>query len=63
MFKKFSFEQELGGRTPMKSSVQRNLKTKLTEWYPGITEEIDEMIPKKATLTIVKTYFHPIRHT
>ena len=52
---RFSFAEDLGGMTPIKSSVQRSLRSKLVEWYPGIESELEEIIPKKANLMQVKT--------
>lgn len=45
--------------------MQRNLRQKLLETYPGFAPYIDEVIPKKAQLDAVKLYsssasfFHP----
>jgi hypothetical protein len=43
-----------GSRSKVKSSVQRGLRAKLVETYPGFEPYIDEIIPKKAQLEAVK---------
>jgi Pre-PUA-like domain len=43
-----------GSRSKVKSSVQRNLRAKLVETYPGFEPYIEEIIPKKAQLDAVK---------
>ncbi|KAL1979250.1 hypothetical protein VTN96DRAFT_6402 [Rasamsonia emersonii] len=51
MFKK---DIQAGARSKVKSSVQRSLRSKLVETYPGFEPYIDEIIPKKAQLDAVK---------
>ncbi|AMD20751.1 HDR008Cp [Eremothecium sinecaudum] len=53
MFKKFS-KEDIHTRTKVKSSVQRSLKTKLVEQFPKLEPVIDELIPKKAELQVIK---------
>jgi hypothetical protein len=43
-----------GSRSKVKSSVQRTLRNKLIETYPGLEPHIDEIIPKKAHLEAMK---------
>lgn len=38
----------------LKSSVQKGIKNKLVESYPNMEAYIDDIIPKKDTLRIVK---------
>lgn len=38
----------------MKSSVQRTLKTKLVSQYPELESVIDELIPKKSHIELIK---------
>lgn len=38
----------------MKSSIQRTLKTKLVAQYPKLEEVIDELIPKKSQIELIK---------
>jgi hypothetical protein len=42
------------GRSKVKSSVQRGLRQKLLDTYPGFEPYIDEILPKKAQLDAVK---------
>ncbi|KAI1913560.1 translation machinery-associated protein 20 [Ophidiomyces ophidiicola] len=51
MFKK---EISPGARSKVKSSVQRSLRSKFLETYPGFEPYIDEVMPKKASLEAVK---------
>jgi malignant T-cell-amplified sequence len=59
MFKKFSFEEEVSGQTQIKSSVVRSIRQKLVDDYPGIEEHIDEIVPKKSQLTLIKWFSLP----
>ncbi|KAK2752817.1 translation machinery-associated protein 20 [Onygenales sp. PD_40] len=51
MFKK---DISLGARSKVKSSVQRAVRQKFLETYPGFEPYIEEIIPKKASLEVVK---------
>ncbi|KAI4152131.1 MAG: hypothetical protein L6R39_001882 [Caloplaca ligustica] len=43
-----------GAKSKVKSSVQRAIRTKITETYPLLAPHIDETIPKKSQLDLVK---------
>ncbi|KAL8729312.1 MAG: hypothetical protein Q9166_004809 [cf. Caloplaca sp. 2 TL-2023] len=51
MFKK---DISPGAKSKVKSSVQRAIRTKITETYPLLTPHIDELIPKKSQLDLLK---------
>ncbi|KAJ5939523.1 hypothetical protein N7454_003471 [Penicillium verhagenii] len=51
MFKK---DIPSSNRSKVKSSVQRGLRQKLLETYPGFEPYIEEILPKKASLEAVK---------
>ncbi|KAL9026692.1 MAG: hypothetical protein Q9180_007443, partial [Flavoplaca navasiana] len=51
MFKK---DISPGAKSKVKSSVQRAIRTKITETYPGLAPHIDEIIPKKSQLDSLK---------
>ncbi|PGH27382.1 hypothetical protein AJ80_00860 [Polytolypa hystricis UAMH7299] len=51
MFKK---DLSAGARSKVKSSVHRTLRAKFLETYPGFEPYIDEIIPKKAPMELVK---------
>ncbi|KAJ5086429.1 hypothetical protein NUU61_007736 [Penicillium alfredii] len=51
MFKK---DIPASNRSKVKSSVQRGLRQKLLETYPGFEPYIEEILPKKASLEAVK---------
>ncbi|KAL7271747.1 translation machinery-associated protein 20 [Rhizina undulata] len=42
------------GKTKLKSSVQRSLRTKLCEQFPLLAPHIEEIIPKKSQLELIK---------
>jgi len=42
------------GKTKVKSSAQRNIRTKICERFPLLAPYIDEIIPKKAQLDLIK---------
>ncbi|CAI4410221.1 CQS_1a_G0013460.mRNA.1.CDS.1 [Saccharomyces cerevisiae] len=53
MFKKFTRE-DVHSRSKVKSSIQRTLKAKLVKQYPKIEDVIDELIPKKSQIELIK---------
>ena len=44
------------GKSKVKSSVQRTLRQKFVETYPGFEPYIDEILPKKSQLDVVKLF-------
>ena len=57
MFKKFD-DTCVSGTTQLKSSVQKGIRNKLIEQFPNLEESIDEIIPKKDTIKVVKCQNH-----
>ncbi|KAL8799217.1 MAG: hypothetical protein Q9182_006051 [Xanthomendoza sp. 2 TL-2023] len=45
-----------GAKSKVKSSVQRAIRTKITETYPLLAPHIDEIIPKKSQLDLLKLF-------
>jgi len=43
-----------GAKSKVKSSVQRAIRTKIVETYPLLAPHIDEIIPKKSQLDLLK---------
>ncbi|KAI4116513.1 MAG: hypothetical protein LQ338_007702 [Usnochroma carphineum] len=43
-----------GAKSKVKSSVQRAIRTKITDTYPLLAPHIDEIIPKKSQLDLLK---------
>lgn len=43
-----------GAKSKVKSSVQRAIRSKVIETYPKLAPYIDEIIPKKSQLDLVK---------
>ncbi|KAI8098854.1 PUA domain-containing protein [Halteromyces radiatus] len=58
MFKKFSFSTDIAGQSPLKSSVQRAIRTKLQEQYPMLESVLEELIPKKTPIIQIKGHEH-----
>ncbi|KAI8643404.1 malignant T cell-amplified sequence 1-like protein [Parasitella parasitica] len=58
MFKKFSFSENIAGQSQLKSSVQRNIRSKLNELYPKIESVLEELIPKKTPIIQIKGHEH-----
>ncbi|XP_033111064.1 malignant T-cell-amplified sequence 1-like [Anneissia japonica] len=58
MFKKFVAKDNISGTTQVKSSVARNIRSTLVENYPPIAPYIDQIIPKKEPLILVKCHDH-----
>jgi PUA domain protein len=56
MFKKFNASEDVAGRQNVKSSVQRGIKAKITETFPKLEPYLEEIIPKKSQLSLVKWY-------
>ncbi|KAI3403152.2 TMA20 [Candida oxycetoniae] len=53
MFKKFS-KEDIHSRSNIKSSVQRGLKSNFTNSYPKLEGAIDNIIPKKSQVILIK---------
>jgi malignant T-cell-amplified sequence len=56
MFKKFSPTEDVAGRQNMKSSVQRGIRNRIVDTFPKLEPYMEEIIPKKSQLTLVKWY-------
>lgn len=54
MFKRFKRKDYIKGTTQVKSSVQKALRTKIIEIYPGLEPYMDEIFPRKSQLTLIK---------
>ena len=53
MFKKFS-KEDIHSRSNIKSSVQRGLKSNFVSAYPDLANAIDNIIPKKSQVILIK---------
>ncbi|KAI5962092.1 TMA20 [Candida pseudojiufengensis] len=53
MFKKFS-KDDIHSRSNIKSSVQRGLRSNFVNTYPDLENAIDNIIPKKSQLILIK---------
>ncbi|KAL2915095.1 translation machinery-associated protein 20 [Polyrhizophydium stewartii] len=54
MFRKFNTKEDIAGQTQVKSSVQRSIRTKILEQYPALEPHIEDLLPKKSPLFLVK---------
>mmetsp|Transcript_1597 Transcript_1597/g.3007 ORF Transcript_1597/g.3007 Transcript_1597/m.3007 type:complete len:191 (-) Transcript_1597:1140-1712(-) len=55
MFKKFDPSNDVSTSTQVKASVQRGIKSQISESHPALTDEIlDELLPKKPPLVQYK---------
>jgi hypothetical protein len=45
-----------GSKSKVKSSVQRAIRTQIVQTYPLLAPYIDEIIPKKEQLDVMKMY-------
>ncbi|KAJ1344541.1 hypothetical protein BSLG_000065 [Batrachochytrium salamandrivorans] len=50
----FSVKEDIAGQTKVKNSVQRNFRIKIVEQFPLLEPHIDELIPKKDPVFLVK---------
>ncbi|GBC06922.1 hypothetical protein RclHR1_07140009 [Rhizophagus clarus] len=58
MFKKFNIKEDIANRSLVKSSVQRNIRSKILEQYNKLEPVIDEVLPKKSSLILIKCHEH-----
>ena len=58
LFKKFTEEESVSGTSQVKSSVGRGIRKKILEQYPLLGEIIDDLMPKKAPVILVKCHDH-----
>lgn len=54
--RRFTASESVSGSSQAKASVVRGIRAKLTEQYPQLADYIDEIIPKKEPIQIVKWY-------
>ncbi|KAI9230772.1 MAG: PUA-like domain-containing protein [Piptocephalis tieghemiana] len=58
MFKKFNPKDDISGQSLTKSSVQRAIRAKILEQYPTLEPVMEDILPKKAPLVVVKCLDH-----
>lgn len=58
MFKKFTIEDSVSGKAPMKSSQLRSVRSSLIAQMPPIEAYIDDILPKKDKILLVKCSGH-----
>ncbi|XP_011036895.1 PREDICTED: malignant T-cell-amplified sequence 1 homolog [Populus euphratica] len=57
MFKKFSSD-EVSSQNQVKASVQRKIRQSIADEYPGLEPVLDDFLPKKSPLIVVKCQNH-----
>ena len=58
-FPSLRFDNEcVSGVTQLKSSVQKGIRNKILEQYPSIEEHVENILPKKDSLKIIKCQNH-----
>ncbi|CAG0890003.1 unnamed protein product, partial [Darwinula stevensoni] len=55
---RFNPKEDISGTLQLKSSVQKNIRSKLLEQYPHLDDYLEQIIPKKETYRIVKCHDH-----
>ncbi|KAL7751745.1 translation machinery-associated protein 20 [Sorochytrium milnesiophthora] len=58
MFKKFVPKDDITSQSQIKSSVQRGIRAKIIEECPDIEQYIDDLLPKKQPVVLVKCREH-----
>jgi len=58
MFKKFSDKENVSGTTQVKTSVIRSIRAKLLDKYPDIEDYLDQILPKKEPIKLIKCHDH-----
>lgn len=58
MFKKFNAAEDVSGFNQAKSSVIRAIRARLVQLYPPIEQYLDDIIPKKEALHMIKCRDH-----
>ncbi|XP_071951598.1 malignant T-cell-amplified sequence 1-like [Antedon mediterranea] len=58
MFKKFIAKDNVSGTQQVKSSVARGIRAGLVEHYPAVAPYVDQIVPKKEPLVLVKCHDH-----
>ncbi|CAG8729360.1 14815_t:CDS:2, partial [Funneliformis caledonium] len=54
MFKKFNIKEDIATQSLVKTSVQRNIRAKILGQYNKLESVIEEVLPKKSSLALVK---------
>ncbi len=51
---RFNHLEDITGQNQAKSSVARGIRTRILDNYPALSEHIDEVLPKKEPISILK---------
>lgn len=55
---RFDEKENISGTQQLKSSVQKNIRTKIIEHFPHVEHNIDQILPKKDAFKIIKCQEH-----
>ncbi|KXS17668.1 hypothetical protein M427DRAFT_30157 [Gonapodya prolifera JEL478] len=58
MLKRFEVKDHIASQSQVKGSVQRAIRQKIADTYPALSPFIDELLPKKAPMILVKCHEH-----
>ncbi|GFY41951.1 malignant T-cell-amplified sequence 1, partial [Trichonephila inaurata madagascariensis] len=58
MFKKFDEKDHVSSVTQLKSSVQKGIRAKLLEQFPHLEDYMNQILPKKESLRVMKCHDH-----
>ncbi|CAG8535036.1 9531_t:CDS:10 [Ambispora leptoticha] len=54
----FNFKEDVSTQSQVKSSVQRNIRSKILDQYKQLESVVDEVLPKKTPLVLIKCHEH-----
>ncbi|KAJ3336604.1 hypothetical protein HDU93_002527 [Gonapodya sp. JEL0774] len=58
MLKRVDLKDHIASQSQVKGSVQRSIRQKVIDTYPALSPFIDELLPKKAPMILVKCHEH-----
>lgn len=58
LFSRFNYLEDITSQNQAKSSIVRGIRTKIAEQYPSLEPFVDEIIPKKEAVSIIKCREH-----
>ena len=56
LFSRFIAKDDVTGVTQLKASVQRGIRTKISEQYPALENWVNEIMPKKESIVLIKWF-------
>ena len=56
LFLRFIAKDDVTGVTQLKASVQRGIRTKISEQYPALENWVNDIMPKKESIVLIKWF-------